>query len=126
MRSATSLVSLITRWTTILLAGVIGMACAILFSLVRPLEYSSTTRILITQDLGAVDAYTASRSAERIADELASIVYTSTFYDKVMSSGYAIDTTYFPESEIKLRKKWEKTVAASVSRSSGLLTVRVC
>lgn len=108
----------------ILIAGVMGLALAILLSFLRPLEYSSTTRILITQDLGAVDAYTASRSAERIADELASIVYTSTFYDKVMRSEYNIDAAYFPEDEIKLRKKWQKAVAASVSRSSGLLTVR--
>lgn len=100
------------------------MALAVLLSFLRPLEYSSTTRILITQDLGAVDAYTASRSSERIADELAGIVYTSTFYKKVMDAGYDIDASYFPSDEIKLRKKWEKAIATSVSRSSGLLTVK--
>ncbi len=115
---------LLTGWPIILLCGVSGMALAILLSFLRPLEYSSTTRILITQDLGAADAYTASRSAERIADELAGIVYTSTFYSKVMEAGYNIDTTYFPEDEIKLRKKWEKAISASVSRSSGLLTIK--
>src|SRR3989339_1420940 len=115
---------LLTGWRVILVCGVSGMALAILLSFLRPLEYSSTTRILITQDLGAADAYTASRSAERIADELAGIVYTSTFYSKVMEAGYNIDTTYFPEDEIKLRKKWEKAISASVSRSSGLLTIK--
>lgn len=74
------LTPLLNGWITILLCGVVGMALAILLSFLRPLEYSSTTRILITQELGAVDAYTASRSAERIADDLASIVYTSTFF----------------------------------------------
>lgn len=107
-----------------LVCGVSGMALAILLSFLRPLEYSSTTRILITQDLGAVDAYTASRSSERIADELAGIVSTSTFYEKVMQSGYSIDATYFPDDQIKLRKKWQKAVSASVSRSSGLLTIK--
>ncbi|MCR4312057.1 MAG: hypothetical protein NUV56_02110 [Candidatus Uhrbacteria bacterium] len=115
---------ILTGWRVIALCGVSGMALAILLSFLRSLEYSSTTRILITQDLGAVDAYTASRSAERIADELAGIVYTSTFYKKVTDSGYNIDTSYFPEDEIKLRKKWEKAISASVSRSSGLLTVK--
>lgn len=114
---------LLNGWLTIVLAGVIGAAIAILLSLIRPLEYSSTTRILITQELGAVDAYTASRSAERIADDLASVVYTSTFFDKVMSSGYAIDADYFSEDEIKRRTQWQDAVSASVSRSSGLLSV---
>lgn len=114
---------LLNGWLTIVLAGVIGAAIAILLSLLRPLEYSSTTRILITQELGAVDAYTASRSAERIADDLASVVYTSTFFDKVMSSGYAIDSSYFSDDEIKRRTEWQDAVSASVSRSSGLLSI---
>ncbi len=114
---------LLHGWVSILLAGIIGMALAILLSFLRPLEYSSTTRILITQELGAVDAYTASRSAERIADDLASIVYTSTFFTKVLSSGYDIDASYFSDDEIKRREQWGKAVSASVSRSSGLLSI---
>lgn len=114
---------LLHGWVSIVLCGVIGMALAILLSFLRPLEYSSTTRILITQELGAVDAYTASRSAERIADDLASIVYTSTFFTKVLSSGYDVDEAYFSDDEIKRRDQWEKAVSASVSRSSGLLSI---
>lgn len=110
-------------WLTILLCGVVGMALAVLLSFIRPLEYSSTTRILITQELGVVDAYTASRSAERIADDLASVVYTSTFFDKVMASGYNVDATYFSDDEITRRKQWEKAIAPSVSRSSGMLSL---
>lgn len=114
---------LLDGWLTILLCGVVGMALAVLLSFVRPLEYSSTTRILITQELGVVDAYTASRSAERIADDLASVVYTSTFFDKVMASGYNIDPTYFSDDEITRRREWEDAVSPSVSRSSGLLSI---
>jgi capsular polysaccharide biosynthesis protein len=114
---------LLNGWVSVVLSGVIGMALAILLSLLRPLEYSSTTRILITQELGAVDAYTASRSAERIADDLASIVYTSTFFTKVLSSGYDVDEAYFSGDEIKRREQWEDAVSASVSRSSGLLSI---
>lgn len=114
---------LLNGWVSIMLSGVVGMALAIALSFLRPLEYSSTTRILITQELGVVDAYTASRSAERIADDLASIVYTSTFFTKVLSSSYDIDETYFSDDEIKRRNQWEKAVSASVSRSSGLLSI---
>ncbi len=111
-------------WSTILLFAVGGLVLAVLLSLVRPLEYSSTTRILITQELGVVDAYTASRSAERIADDLSNIVYTSTFFDKVMNSGFAIDTSYFPDDPTKKRHTWEEAISASVARSSGLLAVK--
>lgn len=114
---------LLSGWVTILLSGVIGMALAVGLSFLRPLEYSSTTQILITQELGAVDAYTASRSAERIADGLASAVYYSTFFQKVMESGYGIDPTYFSDDAIKLRKQWQDTVEATVSRSSGSLSI---
>lgn len=119
-----SLAPLLMNWRAIAFAGALGMVCAVLLSFVQPLEYSSTTRLLITQELGAVDAYTASRSAERIADDLAAVVYTSTFYDKVMSSGYPIVESYFPDDALKRRDMWEDAVAVSVSRSSGLLTVR--
>lgn len=118
------LAPLLTNWRVIVFAGALGMVCAVLLSFIQPLEYSSTTRLLITQELGAVDAYTASRSAERIADDLAAVVYTSTFYDKVMSSGYPIVESYFSDDAIERRKMWEEAVSVSVSRSSGLLTVR--
>lgn len=115
---------LLRNWRTLAFAGALGLVLAVLLSFVRPLEYSSTTRLLITQELGAVDAYTASRSAERIADDLASIVYTSTFYDKVMSSGYPVEESYFPNDALKRRQQWEEAVSVAVSRSSGLLTVK--
>lgn len=112
------------NWRVIAFAGALGMICAVLLSFIQPLEYSSTTRLLITQELGAVDAYTASRSAERIADDLAAVVYTSTFFDKVMSSGYPVVESYFSDDALKRRDAWEEAVSVSVSRSSGLLTVR--
>src|SRR5688572_2897611 len=118
------LAPLLRNWRTALFGGALGFVLAVLLSVIQPLEYSSTTRLLITQELGAVDAYTASRSAERIADGLANIVYTSKFYYKVMSSGYPIDETFFSTDAIKRGKQWQEAVSVSVSPSTGLLTVR--
>lgn len=120
----TQLTPILHGWPVMLLFAACGTVLAVLLSLLRPLEYSSATSILITQELGVVDAYTASRSAERIADDLSNIVYTSTFFDKVMNSGYAIDTSYFPDDPIKERNKWQNAVSASVARSSGLLDIK--
>lgn len=107
-----------------MLFAVLGLVLAVVFSFLRPLEYSSTVRLLITQNVGTVDAYTAARSAERIAEDLATITYTTSFYDKVMSAGYGIDESYFPEDDYKRRKKWNKMVNTTVARGTGLLTIK--
>ncbi len=121
--SSSSFYPLLRNWRTLAFAGAFGLVVAILVSFIQPLEYSSTTRLLITQELGAVDAYTASRSAESIADSLVQVAYTSTFYDKVMASGYPVDESYFSKDDITRRKQWTDAVSVSVSRTSGLLTV---
>lgn len=105
----------------VFLGGLLGAG----LSFLRPLEYSSTTRLLILQQIGAVDAYTASRAAERVADDLANIIYTTTFFDKVMATSAQIDDEYFGDDEFKRRKKWGRTVFATVTRGTGLLQIRV-
>ena len=75
--------TVLTRYkTTVLLFAVAGLLLGTVLSFVRPLEYRASTRLLITQGTLSADAYTASRSAERIADDLAQIVFTSTFFEQ--------------------------------------------
>lgn len=112
-------------WHTIVIMAAIGLLLGVILSLLRPLEYSSTTRLLIIQQLGTVDAYTASRSAERVAEDITNVIYTSTFFQKVMASTTQIDKDYFPGDEIKLRKMWGQTVDAIVTRGTGLLQIIV-
>ncbi len=121
--STLSIAPLLRNWRTLAFAGALGLVLAVLVSFVRPLEYSSSTRLLITQELGDVDAYTSARSTERIADILSSVVYSTDVFDKVLSSGYPIDEAFFPADETKRRKKWENAVVTSVSRSNGYLTI---
>jgi len=121
----TKFTPILSSWHTILLVAAIGLFLGVVLSFVQPLEYSSTVRILITQELGTVDAYTASLSVERISEDLADIVYTTSFYEKVLEAPYEIDLSYFENQENKRREQWDEMISASVSRSSGLLTVRV-
>ncbi len=115
---------LFSGWHSILLFGLLGLVLALIISFVQPLKYSSTARLLILQDAGSeVDAYTASRSEERISENLATIVYTSTFFDQVLGSGFSIDQDFFPKEDSKRRKLWARTINATVSRGSGLLTL---
>lgn len=115
---------LFDRARTIGAFAAVGLVLALLVCLVQPLKYSSTVRLLVMQDLGsATDAYTASRSEERIAENLSTIVYTTTFYDEVMDAGYSIQERHFPTKDYKKRQEWARTVDATIARGSGLLTV---
>jgi capsular polysaccharide biosynthesis protein len=118
------LTPILMQWQRIVLFGVIGMVIALLASLIRPLEYSATTRLGITQELGSVDAYTASRSAERIADNLAAAVYHSVVFTAILDDYGQVDDSYFGDDARKQRKRWEDTVAPTVSRGRGELTIR--
>jgi len=112
------------QWRRVSLFGIIGLFFAVAVSFVNPLQYSSTVRLLISQDIGtSVDAYTASRSEERIAQNLATIIYTTTFFGEVLGAGFEIDEKTFSTKDYKRRNEWRKTVSASVSRGAGILTV---
>ncbi|MBI2475261.1 hypothetical protein HYV69_02420 [Candidatus Uhrbacteria bacterium] len=115
---------LTNAWQTIIMFGLLGLVLSLIISFVQPLRYASTARLLILQNIGTqVDAYTASRSEERIAENLSTIIYTSTFFDQVMDSGFNIDEDAFPTDDVQSRRAWKKTVSATVSRGSGLLTI---
>lgn len=113
---------------TIAVIAASGLVLGIVLSFLRPLEYRSSIRLLITQEITSADAYTASRSAERVADDLAHIVFTTTFFDQVLASRFGVDETYFPSAESKAakrRKTWNRMISASVARGTGLLSIDV-
>ncbi len=114
--------------STVVLFAVSGLVLGVVLSFLRPLEYRASTRLLITQNVVSADAYTASRSSERIADELARIVFTSTFFEQVLDAGYNIDESQFPSEErqpARRRTRWARMVDTSVARGTGLLSVSV-
>ena len=114
------------HWKTVAVSAFVTMIVTVGLSFVLPLEYSSTMRLLIIQKAGTnLDPYTAIRSAERIADNLSQVIYTSTFYDKVMQSGFKIDQSYFKTNENSRRKQWEKMVTTEVTHETGFLQIAV-
>jgi capsular polysaccharide biosynthesis protein len=110
-------------WRQLALTTLIGLVLALAFSLVQPLQYSSSVKLLITQtNTTGLDPYTAIKSTERIAQNLAEIIYTSAFFDTVVNDG-AVDSGYFPADEINKRRKWRRTVETSVSPGTGIMSV---
>ncbi len=113
-------------WKTIAVSAFLMALLAGGLSFVRPLEYSSSMRLLIIQKAGAtLDPYTAIRSAETIADNLSQVIYTSDFFDKVMGAGFSIDKTYFNSNENKQRDQWSKMVTTEVTHQTGFLQITV-
>jgi len=117
---------LVREWKRILLFGIITALFGAGLSLIFPLRYSSTMRLLIIQkQLSQSDPYTAIKATEGIADNLGQIVYTTSFFDKVMAAKFNIDQSIFSTDEIKKRRQWRQMIATQVTRGSGMLVVTI-
>lgn len=101
----------------------LGLVCALAFSLVQPLRYSSTVRLFIVQtNSTGLDPYTAIKSTERIAQNLTELIYTTAFYNAVVDDP-SVDRSYFPTDEISRREKWRGTIEGEVSPGTGVMSL---
>jgi capsular polysaccharide biosynthesis protein len=114
------------NWKKILLFGLLVMILAGALSFIEPLKYSTTVRFLVIQkSVLGLDPYTAVKSSERVAINLSEIIYTTSFFNKVLESDYNIETDYFETDEEKKRRQWSKMISASVEGGTGLLSISV-
>ncbi|GMU25762.1 hypothetical protein KJZ71_04700 [Patescibacteria group bacterium] len=122
--SAPNYIRLIVRsWRQLVLTTLMGVVLTLAISLVQPLKYSSSVKLLITQtNPTGLDPYTAIKSTERIAQNLSEIVYTTAFFDTVVNDE-SVDAGYFPEDDIDRRKTWQNTVESSVVPGTGIMTI---
>ena len=81
--------------------------------------------LIIQKQLSQADPYTVIKSSERISDNLAQIIYTTSFFDKVMNAKFNIDKSVFKSEESKKRKQWRDMIETRVVRGSGMLVVTV-
>lgn len=110
----------------LLIGGLIGIIIAIGLSFISPVQYRADGQVyIISHSRYGVDPYTVAKSAERIGENLAQVMKTSDFYDKVMENkSFQLDKTYFENTtERTQRKRWEKSVDASVVFGTGVLNV---
>ena len=113
-------------WKRIAVFAVATAAFAAAVSFAFPLRYGATMRLLMIQSqLSAADPYTAIKASERISDNLAQILYTTDFYDKVMEAQFNVDESYFAGDERRERRRWKDAISTQVLRGSGMLDVTV-
>lgn len=113
-------------WLKILVVALFVVLISVVFTLVRPFLYRATVSVFVVQKSSfSIDAYSASKSEERIANKLAQVILSSSFMDKVMSAGFSVDKNYFPSDERKKRKKWSETVETAVPTGLSKLAISV-
>lgn len=114
------------RIKMILFFGIVFSLLSFGGTLFFPLQYRADAQIfIISQSRQGVDPYTTIKSAERIGENIAELLKTDDFFQKVMSQpDYAIDQSQFiAASDRQRRKQWKKTVTGSVVYGTGVFTV---
>ncbi len=114
------------QWKVLFLTGIIVAGISAGISFLFPVEYRADAQVLIiSKTRTGVDPYTTVKSAERVGENIAAVMETSDFYEKVKAqSAYAINWERFTNiSERKRRKVWQKSIAPSVSYGTGVLNV---
>jgi capsular polysaccharide biosynthesis protein len=108
-----------------IIASIVGLSVvlALIINLFLPFQYSATTKILIIQKQSStLDAYTATKSAERIGQNLSSIINTSSFYNEVLAANSGLQYK-FSQDSVKRMKTWERNVKVNVIPETGILEI---
>jgi len=114
------------RWKIIAIFGLLFAIITTGITFLFPLQYRADAQVfIISQSREGVDPYTTVKSAERIAENLAQILPTDDFYQKVISQdGFGINKDYFGGlTDRQRRKLWGKTINGSVVFGTGVFNV---
>lgn len=110
---------------TIITIVLVATMLTVLISLMSPLKYGVKSRLLVVQNSEKTDAYSLSRSNEYLGNLLAEVVYSGSFYDKVISSKYNVDSNYFNGDYNDQIKKWHKTIETKTKQDTGIIEINI-
>ncbi|MDD5342711.1 MAG: Wzz/FepE/Etk N-terminal domain-containing protein [Patescibacteria group bacterium] len=113
------------NWKSIGLITLLALAISVIFTFIQPFEYGSTFSLMVIEKSQNLDAYSAAKSAERLSNSLARVIYTTSFYDKVASSGYLSKDTILNGDEAKKREQWKHQIETRVMPEVGLVKISV-
>lgn len=114
------------KWQTVVLFMLVFSTLAFVFSVMQTQKYRSEQRFLVVSTYAEdVDPYAATRSTEYLTNLLSEVMYSQNFLNQVMDSGFALDTSIFPEDAKKRKKAWTKSLRTRVLGDTGILEVSV-
>lgn len=101
----------------------VALSIALFVSALQKPMYESQTTLLVVQKQGSnIDAYTAAKASEKLGNNLAKVINTTSFLDKVSSQPNA-DLSFLPKDEKKRRKAWQEAVSASIEPETSLMKI---
>jgi len=108
--------------------GVLIAVLSAAISLLFPWQYSAQSQVLIiSRDRSGVDPYTQSKAAERIGENLAEVMKTGDFMNKVLQTpGATFNKDYWYNlTDRKQRKQWSKDVVGEMMYGTSLMKITV-
>lgn len=111
-----------TEWRTVFLIAGGAVALSLIFSLIQPFQYSAKVRMLVIPASAGMDAYSALKSAEKIGENISQIIYTTSFFDKVIQEEKNIQNIW-SQDETKKRKQWQKMIKTEVIYGTGMVDI---
>ena len=112
-------------WHLFLLLVILVTASSFGISAIQKSEYKSEVKLLVIQNQGQrLDAYTAARSAQTIGEVISKMVYTSSFFDRVLTSKFEIEDDFGSDPEDR-KEKWEDRVRVRLSDETGSIQLSV-
>lgn len=109
----------------VILVALVGTVVAIGVTLIQPFEYRTTFSVLVIEKGSSQDAFTAAKSAERLSLSLGQIIYTTSFYDKVIHSSYLPSNIKFPTDDQQRREEWKRRIETRVMPDIGQMKISV-
>lgn len=105
--------------TTIIFV-VVGMAA----SLIQPLRYTSSLRLLVVQKgLSNSDSYAMSKSNDYLSQLLAKVSYSNLFMARVLATDSSIDAAYFGTTAKQKAKAWDRAISVKAIKETGIITI---
>lgn len=110
------------HWLALFIGAVLVGGAATGLSLLPQQLYESEVDVLIVQANANTDSYTAQKSAEKLGNSLAQVVYSFDFLDRVIATGYVSEES-FPSDSKQRQKQWENVTKVNVVPESSLLKI---
>ncbi len=113
-----------TRQRTVLRIVLLILFIVLAVTFVQPLKYCASSKLLLTQDsvVGA-DAYSISKSNQFLTNTLSQVVYSNSFFEQVLASGFNIEVSQFSTNQNRKMKQWHKMISARPISDTGMIVI---
>lgn len=108
----------------VLISTLIFVVLGMGLSLIQPLRYSSSLRLLVVQKAGVTyDPYAMSKSTDYLSQLLAKVAYSNLFFGRVLASDLSIDGSYFGNGIKARAKEWGRTINVKSVKETGIISI---